>query len=275
MAPLPPPSPHPLHRRSADGGRIAGLFIGTLVGAVVTLALLYACFNCVFSPKTPTKARTGKGRRRARKGHHHHHHHHHHNHKHHPRGHKHHGAKHASCSRQTPAPSPAPCRRPEYMPRARAKRYSHKHARRGRGQRQRAVFVPIVPVPVGEEVLAPPEVAMEPGLEECFDPAGWYDPDMMGGVLAPGMEIAGVSIAAQNSPANSSVPQSQVKVQSPGLGPYVNVSSLGKRQQSVVSVAFGTLGMQSSWSSGRKRSGPYWNSRSLVVDLMISSSSRP
>ncbi|KAF3351715.1 hypothetical protein VdG2_00086 [Verticillium dahliae VDG2] len=61
MAPLPPPSPHPLHRRSADGGRIAGLFIGTLVGAVVTLALLYACFNCVFSPKTPTKARTGKG----------------------------------------------------------------------------------------------------------------------------------------------------------------------------------------------------------------------
>ncbi|KAG7125508.1 hypothetical protein HYQ46_010525 [Verticillium longisporum] len=61
MAPLPPPSLHPLHRRSADGGRIAGLFIGTLVGAVVTLALLYACFNCVFSPKTPTKAITGKG----------------------------------------------------------------------------------------------------------------------------------------------------------------------------------------------------------------------
>lgn len=45
------------------------------------------------------------------------------------------------------------------------------------------MFVPIVPVPVGEEVLAPPEVAMEPGLEGCFDPAGWYDPDMMGGVL--------------------------------------------------------------------------------------------
>ncbi|CRK12972.1 hypothetical protein BN1723_009882 [Verticillium longisporum] len=231
MAPLPPPSLHPLHRRSADGGRIAGLFIGTLVGAVVTLALLYACFNCVFSPKTPTKAITGKG----------------------------------------------PCFLfpPNACALARAVPPAGEHAQGARKERQRAVFVPIVPVPVGEEVLAPPEVAMEPGLEECFDPAGWYDPDMMGGVLAPGMEIAGVSIAAQNSPANSSVPQSQVKVQSPGLGPYVNVSSLGKRQQSVVSVAFGTLGMQSSWSSGRRRSGPYWYSRSLVVDLMISSSSRP
>ncbi|KAK2034118.1 hypothetical protein LX32DRAFT_724617 [Colletotrichum zoysiae] len=78
MAPTPTRSPKSvdaaasaLHRlvRRGEGGRVAGMFVGCLIGGIAAVALVYLCFNCAFAPHSRGKTAVQPARPHAHKAH--------------------------------------------------------------------------------------------------------------------------------------------------------------------------------------------------------------